>query len=90
MKAQQSQSLAIALEINTHDLTWQEDARCREAPQHLFFINGGAGDGYEAKRYCHRCIVIDQCLEYALETNQRFGIWGGLSAKERRRRSRSR
>ncbi len=48
----------------------------------------------EAKSVCHECQVIEPCLEFAMETNQKYGIWGGLNEKERaslkRRRARSR
>lgn len=36
-----------------------------------------------AKALCHSCPIIEQCFEYALETNQEFGIWGGTSPAER-------
>ena len=37
-----------------------------------------------AKTLCHSCPIIEQCFEYALETNQEFGIWGGTSPAERK------
>lgn len=43
------------------------------------------GSTREAKRICQACAVRDECLEYALEHDERFGIWGGLSDRERRR-----
>ncbi|NBU23917.1 MAG: WhiB family transcriptional regulator [Actinobacteria bacterium] len=36
-----------------------------------------------AKKVCQQCPIIEQCFEYALETNQEFGIWGGTSPNER-------
>ena len=39
----------------------------------------------EAKRVCLTCDVRNECLEYALQNDERFGIWGGLSERERRK-----
>jgi hypothetical protein len=36
-----------------------------------------------AKALCKTCPVMSECLTYALESNERFGVWGGLSASER-------
>lgn len=38
-----------------------------------------------AKKVCARCVVIAQCLDYAIETNQEYGVWGGLDPVERRK-----
>lgn len=62
---------------------WHEDARCRDETSFLFFVGAGRGNGYEAKRVCARCPVIHHCLEFAIETRQQFGVWGGMNAKER-------
>ncbi|MDU5308733.1 MAG: WhiB family transcriptional regulator, partial [Varibaculum cambriense] len=43
------------------------------------------GSTREAKAVCELCEVRDECLSYALENDERFGIWGGLSERERRR-----
>jgi WhiB family transcriptional regulator, redox-sensing transcriptional regulator len=43
------------------------------------------GSTREAKRVCLSCEVRSECLEYALAHDERFGIWGGLSERERRR-----
>ena len=63
---------------------WQEQALCAEADPEVFFPEKG-GSTREAKRICKACAVRDECLEYALEHDERFGIWGGLSERERRR-----
>ena len=52
-------------------------------PEALFPEKGGSTR--EAKRICQACAVRDECLEYALLNDERFGIWGGLSERERRR-----
>ena len=65
-------------------LAWQADALCAQTDPEAFFPEKG-GSTREAKRICQACAVRDECLEYALEHDERFGIWGGLSDRERRR-----
>mgnify|MGYP000160797370 CR=1 FL=1 len=55
----------------------------------LFFPERGASTR-EAKEVCRGCIVRLECLEYALTNGEKFGIWGGLSERERRRLRRQR
>ena len=71
-------SLAMA------DDEWRRDALCAETDPEAFFPEKG-GSTREAKRVCAGCDVKAECLEYALATDERFGIWGGLSERERRR-----
>ena len=67
------------------NLSWQDDAACLNADRELFFPSQGSRDTVEAaKEVCAGCTVREQCLEYALRTNQSDGTWGGLSAVERR------
>ena len=66
------------------ELEWQERALCAQTDPEAFFPEKG-GSTREAKRVCMSCEVRVQCLEYALENDERFGIWGGLSERERRR-----
>lgn len=63
---------------------WQENALCAQTDPEAFFPEKG-GSTREAKRICLGCEVRDACLEYALANDERFGIWGGLSERERRR-----
>ena len=63
---------------------WQERALCAQTDPEAFFPEKG-GSTREAKRICLGCEVKDSCLEYALANDERFGIWGGLSERERRR-----
>lgn len=63
---------------------WQEHALCAQTDPEAFFPEKG-GSTREAKRICSRCEVRSECLEYALGHDERFGIWGGLSERERRR-----
>jgi WhiB family redox-sensing transcriptional regulator len=64
--------------------SWQEKALCAETDPEAFFPEKG-GSTREAKKICTGCEVKAECLEYALANDERFGIWGGLSERERRR-----
>jgi WhiB family transcriptional regulator, redox-sensing transcriptional regulator len=63
---------------------WQERALCAQTDPEAFFPEKG-GSTREAKRVCTECEVKAECLEYALARDERFGIWGGMSERERRR-----
>lgn len=65
-------------------LAWQADALCAQTDPEAFFPEKG-GSTREAKKVCQQCEVRAQCLDYALANDERFGIWGGLSERERRR-----
>ncbi|EEJ54275.1 WhiB family transcriptional regulator [Mobiluncus mulieris] len=65
-------------------LAWQAQALCAQTDPEAFFPEKG-GSTREAKAVCAQCEVREQCLEYALANDERFGIWGGLSERERRR-----
>ncbi len=68
---------------------WREDASCRDTDPDLFFPVGTTGPAVEqiaaAKAVCYDCGARTACLEFALETNQESGIWGGTSEDERRK-----
>ncbi|MEV0868408.1 WhiB family transcriptional regulator [Brachybacterium paraconglomeratum] len=66
------------------ELSWQERALCAQTDPEAFFPEKG-GSTREAKKVCISCEVRAECLEYALENDERFGIWGGLSERERRK-----
>ncbi|HUW16108.1 MAG TPA: WhiB family transcriptional regulator [Actinomycetes bacterium] len=65
-------------------LGWQERALCAQTDPEAFFPEKG-GSTREAKKVCLTCEVRVDCLDYALGHDERFGIWGGLSERERRR-----
>ncbi|MWV59565.1 WhiB family transcriptional regulator [Rathayibacter sp. VKM Ac-2754] len=65
-------------------LSWQVDSLCAQTDPEAFFPEKG-GSTRDAKKICTSCEVRAQCLEYALENDERFGIWGGLSERERRK-----
>ncbi|GAA2086727.1 hypothetical protein GCM10009823_00610 [Brevibacterium salitolerans] len=66
------------------DLAWQDQALCAQTDPEAFFPEKG-GSTREAKKVCASCEVRSECLEYALSNDERFGIWGGMSERERRR-----
>jgi WhiB family redox-sensing transcriptional regulator len=59
---------------------WRRLAACRNEPAEMFFDNN---DPSPARHLCWSCRVSGSCLSYALSTSQTFGIWGGLTARER-------
>jgi WhiB family redox-sensing transcriptional regulator len=69
--------------------SWQMFANCLGVDPDLFFPERGASTK-EAKQVCQGCVVREDCLEYALANGEKFGIWGGLSERERRRIRRQR
>jgi WhiB family redox-sensing transcriptional regulator len=74
--------LGIGLEEDGE--SWQERALCAQTDPEAFFPEKG-GSTREAKKICEGCPVRAECLAYALAHDERFGIWGGLSERERRR-----
>ena len=72
------------LEGEPEDAGWQERGLCAQTDPEAFFPEKG-GSTREAKKVCLTCDVRQDCLEYALENDERFGIWGGLSERERRK-----
>jgi len=66
------------------DKVWMAHAKCLDADPEAFFPEKG-GSTREAKRICASCTVQQDCLQWALDNDERFGIWGGMSERERRR-----
>jgi WhiB family redox-sensing transcriptional regulator len=83
----QRPDIAVALmggnDLAAADGAWRELALCAQVDPELWFPEKGESPA-AAKLLCGRCEVRAECLELALETNEQFGIWGGLSSKERR------
>ena len=75
---------AEPFEAPVEEPDWQERALCAQTDPEAFFPEKG-GSTREAKRICSGCEVRAECLDYALAHDERFGIWGGLSERERRR-----
>lgn len=75
------------------DASWRELAACRDADPDLFFPTVGVSARIvaKAKTICAGCPVIEECLDYALTTpGTQYGIWGGLTERERRQVKRRR
>ncbi|GAA2231472.1 WhiB family transcriptional regulator [Streptomyces amakusaensis] len=78
--------------INTtvdDDLSWQETALCAQTGPEFFFPAPGSST-QEAKLLCGACEGRVECLEYALRHDEKFGVWGGMSERERDRLKRAR
>lgn len=67
---------------------WTDGALCSQIGQDMFFPEKGE-PSKPAKQICRSCEVKTQCLEYALSHGENFGVWGGLSARERTKLRRS-
>ena len=69
-------------------MDWRHRAACRDEDPELFFPIGTTGPAVlqvdEAKAVCRRCDAVDECLTWALDSDQDAGVWGGLSEDERR------
>jgi WhiB family redox-sensing transcriptional regulator len=63
---------------------WKTRAACAGYPSTIFFPDGDSPDTHKALSICGECPVTEDCLEYALATNQVSGIWGGTTEEERR------
>jgi WhiB family redox-sensing transcriptional regulator len=64
---------------------WRNDAICTQVDPELFFPEKDTGNAKAAKDVCKGCPVRRECLHYALTYNERFGVWGGMSERERRK-----
>ncbi len=81
--------LIEALQAEGVDMAWQDFANCRGADPDLFFPERGASTR-TAKQICRECGVNDACLEFAIVSSEKFGIWGAMSERERRKIRRER
>lgn len=68
---------------------WVRDAKCRGMAVSLFFPQRGESTK-EAKTVCRVCPVRQECLDHAMAVPERYGIFGRLSERERRRVRRAR
>ena len=69
--------------VDTDDLAWQDRALCRKLDPEAFFPTRGTQPD-DAKEACVFCPVRYDCLAYAVERGDRYGVWGGLTERERR------
>jgi WhiB family redox-sensing transcriptional regulator len=66
------------------DMPWAADANCLGVDPDLFFPERGSNQNH-AKAVCAGCAVRSECLRYAIDHDEKYGTWGGLSARERGR-----
>lgn len=78
------ESWHYAKKVEVGDGEWRVLANCQGVDPDLFFIERGESSS-PAKAVCRACLVREPCLEYALTNCEKFGVWGGLSERERRR-----
>ena len=64
--------------------SWQDQALCAQTDPEAFYPDPGT-QAFAAKQVCRRCPVTSDCLTHALMNDERHGVWGGLSERERRR-----
>ncbi len=88
MEAMRVENMLQAID-DTEELAWKLQANCSGVDPDLFFPERGASTK-EAKSVCRECAVKRECLEYAIRHGEKFGIWGGMSERERRRIRRTR
>ena len=74
--------------VDDDDEPWQIRALCTQTDPEAFYPEKG-GSTRAAKKVCLSCEVRDECLRVALERDERFGVWGGMSEHERRKMKRS-
>lgn len=79
--------LIVIFETDGED--WQLYALCAQIGGDLWFPEDSCL-GTEAKNICKRCPVAVECLEHAMDNNEKFGIWGGLSSSQRKLLARQR
>ena len=86
--AREASMLAVGATVESVDdnlkFAWQKDALCAQTDPEVFFPERN-GSSKDAKRICNTCDAKEQCLDYALENDERIGVWGGLSEYERRK-----
>ena len=87
-RARRIRATSPAVEEGVDRMDWRHHAACREVDPELFFPIGNTGPALlqsdEAKQVCRRCPVMEPCLEWAVESGQDAGVWGGMSEDERR------
>lgn len=85
-QGRQAERVLLNKSLQIENPRLSEDALCAQTDPEVFFPEKG-GSTRDAKKICGACMVRSACLEYALENQERFGIWGGLSERERRKLS---
>jgi WhiB family redox-sensing transcriptional regulator len=63
-------------------VSWMERAACRGMDASIFYVEVGRSAA-EARAVCARCPVVDRCAVHAVSSREQFGVWGGLSPRDR-------
>lgn len=83
--ADRSMLSRLLAEEHAAESSWREHAACKGVDPELFYPERGSQGWKEAKAICRACPVRIACLEYAIVTAERHGVWGGLTELERKR-----
>lgn len=81
--------VALMTAVPGEDLPWESMALCAEVDPEIFFPERGASAA-PARRICRACEVRPECLDYALEHDEQWGVWAGTTRDERLRLKRQR
>jgi WhiB family transcriptional regulator, redox-sensing transcriptional regulator len=85
---EEEQHMLTTVRNHWNELDWRETATCRDLDPELFFPVGVTGMAIEqidaAKAFCNTCESKEACLEFAITTNQEYGVWGATTEDERR------
>ena len=82
-RRRQAEHTLLDKSLEIEDPRLHPDALCAQTDPEVFFPDKG-GSTRDAKKVCGACMVRTACLQYALDNQERFGIWGGMSERERR------
>ena len=81
---------AVSEGVGMGPMKWRERGRCKGVAPSVFYPEDDEDPAEEAKQVCAECAVRESCLEYALAGREKIGVWGGYTARERRRLVRQR
>ena len=71
-------------------MQWKERGRCKGIDPAVFYPDDDEDEGLDAKEICATCPVREACFEHAITAREKIGVWGGYTARERRRLVRQR
>jgi len=79
--------MTTTADLVLHQPDWQKDAVCKDADPELFFPEPKSGHAAKALRICRNCPVKLDCGIWAIDTDQPAGVWGGMTANQRKRKT---